>query len=109
MQIHNGDANAMFYFTFAKFMQMRLPVRVFLKILSHAFRQQNVSGITTVHDPLCDVDTGTSHVRFSVCVNDPANRATMYAHSQLKFWMFLQRTADFQRAFNRRFWTLIKN
>src|SRR2546430_2374877 len=99
----------MFYFTLAKFMQVRLPVRVFLEIFSDVLREQNVSGIAAVHDPLCDVDPSASYVRFSGCVDDPADGSTVYAHSQLKFRIFLQRAAYFQRAFNRRFWAMIKN
>jgi hypothetical protein len=99
----------MFYFTLAKVMQVRLPVRVFLEIFSYMLRQQDVSGIAAVHDPLCDIDPGASHVRFSGCVDDPTNRSTVYAHSQLKFRMLLERAAYFQRAFNRRFRALIKN
>ena len=57
--------NAMFDFTLAKFMQVRLPVRVFLQILSDVLREQNGSGLTAVHDPLRDIDAGASHVRFS--------------------------------------------
>ena len=87
VQIHQRDANAMFYFTLAKFMQVRLPVRVFLEIFSDVLREQNVSGIAAVHDPLCDIDAGASHVRFSGCVDDPTDRSTVYAHSQLKFRM----------------------
>src|SRR5437773_3990625 len=97
----------MFYFTLAKFMQVWLPVRVFLQIFSHVLRQQNVSGVAAVHDPLRDIDAGASHVLFSDCVDDSTDRSTMYAHSQLKFRMFLERAAYFQRAFNRRFSAMI--
>ena len=55
----------MFDFALAEFMQVRLPVRVFLQIFSDVLREQNVSGIAAVHDPLCDIDAGASHVRFS--------------------------------------------
>ena len=99
----------MFYFTLAKFMQVRLPVRVFLEIFSDVLREQNVSGIAAVHDPLCDIDAGASHVRFSGCVDDPTDGSTVYAHSQLKFRMLLESAAYFQRAFNRRFRAMIKN
>src|SRR5438067_10895866 len=93
----------MLYFTLAKFMQVRLPVRVFLEIFSDMLRQQDVSGIAAVHDPLCDIDASASHVRFSGCVDDAANRSTVYAHSELKFGMLLESAADFQRAFGWRF------
>src|SRR5438034_5562784 len=96
-------------FTLAKFMEVRLPVRVFLEIFSDMLREQNVSGIAAVHDPLCDIDAGASHVRFSGYVDDPTHGSTVYAHSQLKFRMLLERAAYFQRAFNRRFWAMIKN
>src|SRR5437899_1042424 len=109
VQIHQGEANAMFDFTLAKFMQVRLPVRVFLKIFSDVLRQQNVSGITAVHDPLCRVDAGASHVRFSGCVDDTAYGSTVYPHPQLKFRMLLEGAAYFQSAFNRRFRAMVKN
>src|SRR5438034_9657717 len=48
-----------------------------------------------------------SHVRFSGCVDDPTHGSTVYAHSQLKFRMLLERAANFQRAFNGRFWAMI--
>ena len=98
--IYHRDANAMFDFTLAKVMQVRLPVRVFLEIFSDVLREQNVSGIAAVHDPRCHIDAGSSHVRFSGCVDDPADRSTVYAHSQLKFRMLLQSAAYFQCAFN---------
>src|SRR6476620_4628460 len=99
----------MLYFTLAEFMQVRLPVRVFLQIFSDVLRQQDVSGIAAVHDALCDIDAGASHVRFSGCVDDSTHGSTVYAHSQLKFRMILERAAYSQRAFNRRFWAMIKN
>src|SRR6266404_6817368 len=99
----------MFYFTLAKLMQVRLPVRVFLEIFSDVLRQQNVSGIAAIHDPLCDIDARASHVRFSGCVDDTAYGSTVYPHPQLKFRMLLESTAYFQRAFNRRFRAMIKN
>jgi hypothetical protein len=101
--------SAVFDFTLAKFMQVRLPVRVFLEIFSDVLREQNVSGIAAVHNPLCDIDAGASHVRFSGCVDDPTDGSAVYTHSQLKFWMLLESAAYFQRAFNRRFWAMIEN
>src|SRR3954454_11055167 len=99
----------MFYFTLPKFMQVWLPVRVFLEIFSEVLREQNVSGIAAVHHPLRDIDGGASHVCFSGCVDDSADWSTVYAHSQPQFRMFLERAAYFQRAFNRRFRAMKKN
>src|SRR6266446_4149533 len=99
----------MFYFTLAQFMQVRLPVRVFFEIFSYVLREQDMSGVAAVHDPLCHVDAGASHVRFSGCVDDPTHGSTVYSHSQLKFGMLLERTAYFQCAFRWRFMAMIKN
>src|SRR5436189_5866228 len=99
----------MFYFTLAEFMEVRLPVRVFLQIFSDVLREQDVSGVAAVHDPLCHIDASASHVRFSGCVYNPTDGSTVYAHSQLKFRVLLERAAYFQRAFDRRFWAMIKN
>src|SRR5262245_65361174 len=99
----------MFYFTLAEFMQVRLPVRVFLEIFRDVLRQQNVSGIAAVHDSLCDIDASASHIRFSCCVDDPTDRSTVYAHPQLQFRILLKCAAYFQRAFCRRFGIIIEN
>src|SRR6266436_10135701 len=99
----------MFDLTLAKFMQVRLPVRVFFEIFSDVLREQDVSGIAAVHDPLSHIDAGASYVRFSGCVDDPTHGSTVYAHSQLKFRMLLESATYFQRAFNRRFRAMIKN
>src|SRR5258705_10800772 len=98
----------MFYFTLAKFMQVWLPVRVFLQIFSDVLRQQNVSGVAAVHDPLCDIDASASYVRFSGCVDDPTHGSAVYAHSQLNLRIVLESPTDFQRAFNRRFLAMLK-
>src|SRR5262252_10730890 len=98
----------MLYFTVAKFMQVWLPMRIFLQIVSYVLRHQDVSGVAAIHDPLRNIYAGAGHVRFSGCVDDSADWSTVYAHSQLKFQMFLERAAYFQRAFHRRFRTMIK-
>src|SRR6266581_9417778 len=90
-------------------MQVWPPVRVLLEIVSDMLRHQNVSCVPTVHHALCDIDASASHVRFSGCIDDSADRSTMDAHSQLKFRMFLERAAYFQCAFRWRLRTIIKN
>jgi hypothetical protein len=90
-------------------MQVRLPVRILLQIFGHMLRQQNVSGITAVHDPLCHVDSSSSHVPFSRYVDHTTNRSAVYAHSQPELRMLLERAANFQRAFDGRFRAVIKN
>jgi hypothetical protein len=58
-----------------------------LERLGEMLGEENMSGIATIHDPLCDIAGGASHVRFSGCVDNPTDRSTVYAHSQLdKLW-----------------------
>src|SRR5436309_3016929 len=40
-------------------------MRILLQIFGYVLRQQNVAGITAVHNPLCHVDPGTSYVCLS--------------------------------------------
>jgi len=47
---------------FAKFMQLRAPLRILLEIVRDPFRQQNVSAITAIHHPLRNVDPGAGNV-----------------------------------------------
>src|SRR5439155_15970854 len=68
-QIYDTDADAMLHFTFTKIVQKRTPPRILLQIFCDMPRQQDVSGIPTVHDSLCNVNTGTSDV--GLCIQIP--------------------------------------
>jgi len=71
----------MFYFTFAKIVQMRIPVGIRRKIVRHTFRQKNVPGIAAIHHPLRHVDSRAGNIRPITNINDRIHRAAVNSHS----------------------------
>ena len=61
-EVNDANMLTVFYLAFAKIVQVRLPMIVLLKILGGMFRDQDVSGISTVHYPLRDIDSGAGNV-----------------------------------------------
>src|SRR5207302_622558 len=66
------------------------------------------AGIAAIHPPLGNINSGAGNVGPTAYVHDAADRATMHTHAQFEFGVFLQRAADFERAFNRRFGGVVK-
>ena len=93
----------MFDLAFAQVVQVRPPLPVLLQILGDVLREENVSGIATVHYPLRDVDPGAGNVPALIYVGNFMHRPAVNAHPDREAGMRLQRLADFQSALDRRF------
>ena len=65
--------------------------------------------ITTIHHPLGNVNASTGDVRPTAHIDDPADRAAVCSHAQLELGMLLDRAADLQRTFHRRFRCVVKD
>src|SRR5437762_2657502 len=85
-------------------MQQRSPARVMLKIFSHMFGEQNMSGVTAIHNALCEINARPRNVCLFVDVGDFSYRSAVNSHSNRE-WQgpTSQRLADLQRALRRRF------
>ena len=81
------NAIAVFHFHLAQVTQMRAPSSVLLQILRDSFRKQDMTGITTIHQSLRDVDADSSRVDATVNVHDFAHRAAMHAHADRQIGM----------------------
>src|SRR5439155_18400021 len=90
-------------------MEMATPVAVLLQILGHMLRNKNVAGVTTIHHPMRDVDSGPRYVRTTTYVHHAADRSTVHPHPQLELPVFPRGTTDLQRAFHRRFRTVVED
>src|SRR5438094_667480 len=90
-------------------MQERLPPRVLLQVFGHMFREKNVTGVSTVHDPLSHVDASAGYVGLLVQITDLVNRTTVNPHPHPKFWMILECPGNLHRASNWRFRTDAEN
>src|SRR5436190_14812092 len=89
VEIYDRYFLAVFYFTCAKIVQKRTPLRVLLQVLGDMFRKQNVSGIAAIHYSLRDIDAGAGDVRLLVQIADLVNRTAVNPHPDAKFWIIL--------------------
>jgi hypothetical protein len=65
--------------------------------------EQNVTGITTIHHPLRDVDPRSGDIGLLVQVTDLIDRTAVDAHPHPQFGMTFEFPANFDRAKDRRF------
>ncbi len=80
---------AMFPFTFAEIMQIRLPLVVLLQVFGGVLRHENVTSVTAIHDALGDVDPRAGNIRLFVQIGDFVNRTTVDAHADADLWVIL--------------------
>src|SRR5437867_6996753 len=73
------------------------------------FGEQNVAGVTAFHRAVREIQTSASEVRLTSYVHYSADRSTVNAHAQAQTWVIFKRTAQLDRAANRRFGTGVKD
>src|SRR5438477_9737413 len=88
---------------------MALPMAVLFQVLGHMFRDEDMPGITAIHHSLGDVDSGTRYVGATTYVNHTTDRSAVHPHPQLELRVFPRATTDLQRAFHRRFRSVVEN
>ena len=71
----------MFDLDLAQVMQISLPMRELRKVVRHALRKENVSGIRAIHDALGHVHAGPGDIRTVVHVRHRVDRAAVNAHA----------------------------
>ena len=81
-KIHDLDFFAVFYFAFAKMIEMRPPMFELLEVFRDPLGEQNVAGIAAIHHPLRHVDTGAGDIGAPVYIDYPADRAAVHTHAQ---------------------------
>src|SRR6266568_928739 len=79
---------------------MALPMAVLFQVLGHMFRDQDMPGITAIHHPLRDVDSGTRNVGATTYVHHATDRPALNSHAHLQPRMFACSAADLERAFH---------
>ncbi len=82
---------------------------VLFQVLGHMFRDQDMPGVTTIHHSLRDIDTCSGNVGATTYVHHAADRSAVHPHPQLELPVFPRGTTDLQRAFNRRFRSVVEN
>ena len=90
-------------------MQERPPPVVLFQIFRHMFGDEDVAGISTIHHPLCHVDSCSSDVLALVDVGHFIDRATVNSHAERDPRMLFQGPGDFQGALRGRFRAVAKD
>src|SRR5205823_7132846 len=67
--------------------------------------RSNVTGLTAIHHPLCEVNAGAGDIDLIVDIHHPADGPTMNSHANGEPGMLLERTRDCQRTLHRRLHT----
>src|SRR6266567_2301846 len=88
---------------------MALPMAVLFQVLGHMFRDQDMPGVTTIHNSLRDVDSGTRNVGATTYVHHAADRPAVHPHPEFELRVFPRGTTDLQRTFHRRFWSIVED
>src|SRR6266446_10788141 len=88
---------------------MALPMAVLFQVLGHMFRDQDMPGVTTIHHSLRDVDSGSRYVGATTYVHHAADRSAVHPHPELELRVFPRGTTDLQRAFHRRFRSVVED
>src|SRR5439155_24744135 len=82
---------------------------VLFQVLCHMLRDENMTGITAIHDPLCNVDSCPRYVCAATYVHYAADRSAMDPHAELEFRVFARSVTDLQRALHRRLRSVVEN
>src|SRR5437763_2881645 len=82
---------------------MRPATLVLFQIVGHMLGEQNVTGITAIHYPLRDVDSGSGDIRLLIEITDFIDRAAVNPHAHPQFGMTFEFPANFDRTEDRRF------
>jgi hypothetical protein len=78
--------------------QKRAPLTRLGEIIGGAFGEQDVTGVTAIHDALRNIDSGPGNVGAIVHILHLVHGSAVNAHAQFDLRVTLQRTADFNGA-----------
>ncbi len=66
VEVYYMQSLAVFNFTFSKIVKIWLPLIVLLEVFGGVFRNQDVAGVTAIHDALGGVNSGAGNIRLLV-------------------------------------------
>src|SRR5438094_2439841 len=92
------ESDAVLHLAFAEVAQTRGPLAVLYQIIRHVLGEEDVPGVTAIHDPLRHVDAGPGDVGPPAYVGHLTHRSAVNAHAHGKFRVLQERFCDLQRA-----------
>src|SRR5437764_1009963 len=81
VKVKNVNLASVLHFHLAEIMQIWSPTPVLLKILRHTLREQDMSAVATIHDPLRDIDANSRRIGAIIQVRDCAHRTAVHPHA----------------------------
>src|SRR2546428_2557099 len=109
VEVDDRDTRAVFHLNLAQIVQTCFPVTKLFQVFGNMLGKQNVTGVTTIHHTLRDVNASAGNVGSSAYINDAADGAAVHAHAQAELRMRLRSAADLQRTFHGRFRRVVKH
>ena len=103
VQVYKSKTGPVFHLTLAQLVQIGLPNPIILQVLRNVARKQDVSRISTIHHPLCDVDAGSGNIRLIIHVSDSADRTAMQPHADAAERISPKPFCQFHRTLSRSF------
>src|SRR5205814_2259571 len=100
---------AVFHFHLTEIMQMWPPSSVLLEIFRDSFRQQDMTGITAIHQSLGDINPDPGRIDPVVDVGDRAHWTAVHAHPHRQIGMMFQNAAYFHGTLDPLLRTVIKD
>src|SRR5207247_3644765 len=92
----------MLYLAWSDLVKVALPGAELSQIVSRQLRKENVTGLTAIHHPLCNVNAGAGDIDLVVDIHHPADGPTMNSHANGEPGMLLECARDCQGALHRR-------
>ena len=102
IKINDVETEAVLHLAFAQVMQRRLPVGVLREVVGDVFREQDVAGVASVHNPLSDIDSRSGEIRPIVYVRNLIHWPAVNSHTDLNVRTLAQSSVNFQCATHRR-------
>src|SRR6476646_3933434 len=90
-EVNELDPGAMLYLACSNVVKVALPGAELSQIVRRSLRKENVTGLTAIHHPLREVNTGASDIDLIVDIHHPADGPTMNSHANAKAGGLLDR------------------
>src|SRR4029077_12528920 len=84
IQVHYRDPGTVLHLRLPQVMEMLLPMPKVLQVFGHMLGKQDVTGITTIHRSLGEVEAGASDDGATTHTYYSAHRATVHSHTELE-------------------------
>ena len=94
VEVHDGDHFPVLYLALTDIVQVGSPLRIVLKVFGDVLRKKDVPGVSAIHHPLRNVNTGSRYVGAVIYIGDLVYGAAVDTHSNPKFGIVPERLTE---------------